>query len=296
MRSLTARWLTAALIFFFCRQLSAQQSDEIIRLYLKESTFQAFAYQNGSIDENYTEVLKAKTQQQFSDASAIQVASFITVDNPRTVVYYYAKLCGQRFFKEGERFTYVFSEIDGQAATRVEIYSMEIGRVHREFWPTRINLFVIQKPLFVAGTDNSNRSAEDLKKRIGAFFYDGKLSEAIARLDMEEIGPEAEVYVVDTEDDFETVHLFFRRLYGAFYVRMAMDGDLFTRDFEIDISHALSGDDLNKDLFVTVEENPAVIDQNGNSHVYRGHVFIKYVFWKKTEEELKLMRLESSGD
>jgi hypothetical protein len=296
MRSLTAGWLAAALIVIFCRQLSAQKSDEIVRLYLKESTFQAFSYQNGSIDEKYTEVLKAKTQQQFSDANTIQVASYVTMDKPRTVVYYYANLCGQRFLKEGDRFTYVFSEIDGRAATRVEIYSMEIGRIHSEFWPTRINLFVIQKPLYIAVPDNFVRSAEELKKRIGAFFYQGKLLEDVARLEMEEIGPGAEVYIIDTEDDFETVHLFFRRLYGAFYVRTSMDGDLFTRDFEIDISHVLGGDDLNRDLFVSVEENPVVIDQNSNSHVYRGHVFIKYTFWKKTKEELKQMRLESNGD
>jgi hypothetical protein len=296
MKSQTAGLFAAALTGIFCQQLSAQDAKEPVRLYLKESTFQAFSYQNGSIDENYTEVLQAKTRQQFPNASTIQVASFITMDRPRTVVYYYANLCGQRFLKEGERFTYVFSEIDGQAATRVEIYSMEIARVHNEFWPTRINLFFIQKPLFVAGADQSKRSAEDLKARIGPFYYDGNLAEDIARLDMEEIGPNAEVYVIDTEDDFESVHLFFRRLYGAFYVRMAMDGDLLNRDFEIDITHALGAGDLNKDLFVSAEENPIIMDRNGNSQVYRGHVFIKYVFWKKTEEELKLMRLESKGD
>jgi hypothetical protein len=296
MKSLTAGRLAAVLIIIFFQQLAAQTTNGMVRLYLRESTFKAFSYKNAAIDPKYTEVLQARAKQQFSDACTIQVESYVTMDKPRTVVYYYANLCGQLFLKEGDCFTYVFSEIEGRPATRIEIFPMEIGRIHSEFWPTRINLYLIQKPLFVAVSDHLSRSADDLKKRIGSFYYKGKLAEDIARLEMESLGPDAEVFVIDSENDFETIHLFFRRLYGAFYVRTSMDGDLFTRDFEIDISHALGAGDLNKDLFISVEENPMVYDRDGNSQVYRGHVFIKYVFWKRTEEELKQMRLESNGD
>ena len=297
MKSLRFRRFAAALILIVCCRLSAQKSDEPRQLYLKETTFRAFAYPNGNLDQPYTDLLVNYSRRQFPEASEILVESYITADKLRPVVLYYGKLCGQRFSQMGNHFTYIFSEIDGKPAARVEICPMEIGRIHREFWPTRVNLYLIRKPI-VAGPDQQlNRSIDDLQKRIGNYCYtNGILHEDVARLEWQEYGADSEVFVIDTKDDFETVHLFFRRLYGAFFVRMAMDGDLFTRDFEIDISHALGAADMDKDLIVNVEENPIIIDKENNSQFYRGHVFIKYVFWKKSEEELKQMRMEQQGD
>ena len=128
-------------------------------------------------------------------------------------------------------------------------------------------------------------SSEMLEQRVGRFFYAGILKEDVALLDMEEYGSDAEVFVVETFDDFEDVYQFFRRRYGPFRVRPARDGDLLTRDFEIDISRALSEEDSDKLLYLYVEENPLVVDRNGNSQVYRNKVFIRYVFWKKDKED-----------
>ncbi|RPI01062.1 MAG: hypothetical protein EHM72_07465 [Calditrichaeota bacterium] len=284
--------ITAA-ILLFCHGATAEaqeQQKEIPKLFLKETTFNQFAYPEGQIDEAYTQLITAQAKALFANAKTMLVESYITADKPRKVVYYYSNLCGQRFIQEGDRFTYVFSQINGKPATRIEIYPMKIARIHREFWPTRINLYLVHNPLSVAIPENLNRSVVELKKRTGSYLYPGNMREDIARLDMEEMGKEAEIYIIDTEDDFESVHLFFRRLYGAFRVRMAMDGDLFTRDFEIDVSHSLTPEDWDKDLFVMVEENPIIAERNGNTQIYRGHVFIKYIFWKKDPEELNKPR------
>ncbi len=251
------------------------------QIFFKESTFDEFAYPNGTYDQDHKELIDAKAHAQFPNARIFMIASYVTLDEPRTVVSHYSNLCGQRFTKEGDLFTYIFSEIDGTPATRIEIYPMKVSRIHQAFWPTRIDLYIIRYPLAVKPLENLQHSAEELKERVGRFYYDGDLREDVSKLDMEELGPDAEVYVIDTKDGFEQVHRYFRRRYGAFRVRLASDGNLLTRDFEIDISHVLGPEDQDKDLYVYVGENPIVIDRLGNSQVYRGHVFIKYLFWKK---------------
>ena len=256
------------------------------QIFFKESTFDEFAYPNGTYDEAHKELIESKAHAQFPNARIFMISSYVTLDEPRTVVSHYSNLCGQRFTKEGDLFTYIFSEIDGTPATRIEIYPMKVSRIHRAFWPTRIDLYIIRYPLTVKPLDDLDHSAEELKERVGRFYYEGELREDVSKLDMEELGPDAEVYVIDTKDSFDQVHRHFRRRYGAFRVRLASDGNLLTRDFEIDVSHALGPEDRDKDLYVYVEENPIVIDRIGNSQVYRGHVFIKYVFWEKDEDEL----------
>lgn len=256
------------------------------QIFFKESTFEEFAYPNGMFDESHKTLIEANAKAQFPNARTLMVASYVTMDEPRTVVSHYSNLCGQRFTKEGDLFTYIFSEIDGTPATRIEIYPMKVSRVHHAFWPTRIDLYIIRYPLAVKLLDDLDHSKDELKERVGRFYYEGELREDVSKLDMEELGPDAQVYVIDTKDSFDQVHRHFRRRYGAFRVRLASDGDLLTRDFEIDVSHILGPDDQDKELHVYVEENPIVIDRIGNSQVYRGHVFIKYVFWQKLEEEM----------
>ncbi len=261
--------------------LSAQQ----MQIFFKESTFDQFAYPDAELDKEYTEAIKQQSKIQFSKAGFRRVESYITLDKPRKVVSYYSNLCGKRFQKRGERFTYIFSEINNMPATRIEIYPAEMGRIHREFWPTRIDLYMIRYPLTVDVDLDKDRSIEGLTRRIGRFVYENAtLKEDIALLYMEELGPKSEVFVLETSDDFEEVYKFFRRRYGPLRVRPARDGDLLTRDFEIDVSGALGAEDQYKELHVFVEENPLIADRTGNTQLYAGKVFIRYVFWDVSDE------------
>ncbi|MBN1481657.1 hypothetical protein EH223_04775 [candidate division KSB1 bacterium] len=273
------------LIAFLFLSIHRQNFAQQMQIFFKEATFDEFIYPYGEIDEQFTAIIAEQSAIQFPKARFRKVTSCITLDKPRKVVSHYANLCGKRFQKIGERFTYTFSEINNIPATRIEIYPVEIGRIHHEFWPTRIDLYMIRYPISVDVQLSENRSSEMLEQRVGRFFYEGTLKEDVALLDMEEYGSDAEVFVVETFDDFEDVYQFFRRRYGPFRVRPARDGDLLTRDFEIDISRALSEEDSDKLLYLYVEENPLVVDRNGNSQVYRNKVFIRYVFWKKDDED-----------
>jgi len=268
------------LLFVLLNESSLAQDRQI---FFKESTFDDFAYPNAEFDAQFTNMLKAQSFAQFSKARLRLVKSYLTMDKPRKVVSYYSNLCGKRFQKRGDRFTYVFSEINNEPASRIEIYPVEMGKIHYEFWPTRIDLYMIRFPILVEANLDGERSAESLERRIGQYYYDGALREDVALLDMEEFGPESEVFVIETSDDFEDVYEFFRRRYGPFRVRPARDGDLLTRDFEIDISGALGEKDKDKVLYLYVEENPLVTDRMGNSQVYRNKVFVRYVFWPRAD-------------
>ena len=251
------------------------------QIYFKETTFEQFGYPNGFVDEEHSAIIREQTNRQFPNARTHIIQSYISNDKPRSIIEYYTMLSGQRFFKEGDHFVFVFSQINDQPATRIEIYPLPIARIHREFWPTRIDLYVIRYPIAGDIPEELDRTDEDLKKRVGRFYYEGLHREDIARLDMEEAGPEAEVFVIATEDEFERVYRFFRRRFRSFPVRPAQDGDMLTRDFEIDISSYVASENEDKDVFVMVEENPVVIDRTGNSQLYSGWVFIRYVFWPK---------------
>jgi len=274
----------AAIIYFFAVMmcLTAPELYAMQRqIYFKETTFKQFAYPNGIADDEYTAIIIKRANKQFPKARTHIIKSYISNDKPRTIIEYYTKLSGQRFFKEGERFIFVFSQINDKPATRIEIYPVPIARIHREFWPTRIDLYVIRYPIVGEMPAELNRKPEELKARVGRLFYDGELREDVARLDMEQNGPDAEVYVIATRDNFEKVYRFFRRRLRAFPVHPARDGDMLTRDFDVDISGAGGVDSRGKDVFVSVEENPVVMDGTGNSQLYRGWVFIRYTFWKK---------------
>ena len=268
-----------AVLFFFS---NASKTNALQRqIYFKETTFDQFGYPNGFVDDEYTAVIRDRANKQFPNAKTHMVKSYISNDTPRTIIEYYTQLSGQRFRKESDHFIFVFSQINDQPATRIEIYPLQIGRIHREFWPTRIDLYVIRYPIVGEIPETLNHSKEDLKSRLGRFYYDGVTREDIARLDMVGLGPEAEVFVIATQDEFERVYRFFRRRYRSFPVRPARDGDLLTRDFEIDITAYMGPLAQQKDVHVFVEENPVVVDRNGNSQLYRNWVFIRYVFWEK---------------
>lgn len=274
----------SVLSYLFAFLMCIAASDVVAmqrQIYFKETTFKQFAYPNGIADDEYTAIIRKRSAKQFPKAKTHIIKSYISNDKPRTIIEYYTQLSGQRFFKEGDRFIFVFSQITDQPATRIEIYPVPIARIHREFWPTRIDLYVIRYPIVGDMPEQLNRKPDELKKRVGRFFYDGELREDIARLDMEQSGPGSEIYVIATRDDFEKIYRFFRRKLKSFPVRPARDGDMLTRDFEVDISRAGGVDSAGKDVYVAVEENPVVMDGTGNSQLYRGWVFIRYTFWDK---------------
>ncbi len=260
---------------------------------LTGETFEQFLYPGASEDAAAAGALQQRVAAQFP-GSNVRVGSALTADPLRKVLSHYSAVCGCRYVQEGDRFYFHFSKIIRVPASRIEIYPLELGRIHREFRPTRIDIVLVEQPEQKAKPSPIPAS---LRARIGAFCYpNGSLDESIAKRKISEFGPDAEVFVIDTTDDFDKVHLFFRRLYGAFYVRTSMHDNLLTRDFEIDISRSLGPADADKKLIVTVEENPFVLDSENNVYIQRGHVFITYVIWKLTEEELKQLRLKKQAE
>ncbi|MBN1466088.1 hypothetical protein JXA02_10020 [candidate division KSB1 bacterium] len=279
------RLIVAGILLLFCPRISESCLAQDQQIFFQESTFTKFAYPHGELDEEFTQKLEKESAAQFPKAGLRMVRSYITIDKPRKVVSYYSGLCGKRFQKRGDRFTYIFSEMDDVPASRIEIYPVVMGRIHHEFWPSRIDIYLIRFPISIDATLPTGRSAESLALRIGPFYYPGVLREDVALIDMEQFGAESEVFVIETADDFDVIYEFFRRQYGGIAVRPARDGDMLTRNFEIDISRALGEADRDKLLYLYVEENPLVSDRTGNSQVYRGKVFVRYVFWKKSKED-----------
>lgn len=256
------------------------------QIFFRESTFNQFVYQNGKLDQDFVTFLTEQEKQKFPRARTMRIMSFLSKDDSRTVVAFYSFLCGQRFYKTGDRYVYVFSEINKQPASRIEIYSVKIPRVSRQFWPTRINIYLISYPVSMQVSDSLNRTMDDLKTLAGGLTYEeGVLREDIALLEVEELGPNAQVFVVATDNSFEKVHAFFRRKYGGFRVIPAIDGDISMRDFDIDATRAAGLNRKDMELFIRVEENPVIIDRSGNSQVYHGFVFIKYIFWQNVSDE-----------
>ena len=250
------------------------------QIQFKSSTFDQFAYPNGILDEEYVEILEKRTNYSFPQTTNIKVASYITKDNPRTVVDYYAMTSGQRFVKDGDKFIYVFSTLNQAPANRIEIQPVPHLRIPKHLWPTRINLYVISYDIEMYLPAGKNRNLDDLRKLAGVLTYEGNMREDVAIVEKEELGADATCFIIETKDSYEQVYQFFRRRYGRLNVRPARDGDVWVRNFEFDGTGRAGLDRNEKVLYVRVDENPIVTDVKGNSQTYLGSVFIKYVFWK----------------
>ncbi|MBN2410322.1 hypothetical protein JXQ31_01445 [candidate division KSB1 bacterium] len=266
------------LIFFFNKPVNGQ-------IFFRETTFNEFNYPSGILDTDFVDYLLKREKLKFPKARTMHIVSYLTEDDPRTVVAYYSRLCGQRFYKLGDRLIYAFSEINKLSASRIEIYPVKNPRLANNFWPTRIDLFLISYPVAVGASENFNRTLDDLKAKAGSLTYEGELREDIAQLEIEELGPDAEVFVIATDNSFEKVHAFFRRRYGRVRVIPAMDGNVSMRDFDLDATRAAGLNRKDTELYIRVEENPIIIDRSGNSQVYHGYTFIKYIFWHNVDEE-----------
>ncbi|MBN1541087.1 hypothetical protein JW992_03005 [candidate division KSB1 bacterium] len=249
------------------------------QFFFRENTFEKFVYPDAVLDSSYSAAIEFASREQFPQAHNIRAESYVTVATPRTVVSHYMRISRQRFFKQGESFTYIFSESGKKPMSRIEIMPVEIPFVRSEFWPTRINLIMIGLPLSIDESRWLDRSTEDLKARVGRLCYPGELREDIARLEMEQIGTDGEVYIVATKDAFPKVVSFFQHRLGKIWVIPARDGAIMVRDFEIDATLSAGFDPKEKELHIRAEENPIVSDSEGNSQRVMGYTFIHYVIW-----------------
>lgn len=274
-----SKYISSFLLLFLLVQAGQAQ------IRFRETTFEEFKYPNGVSDSNFVDYLRVREEKKFPKARTMKIMSFITRDDPRTVVAYYTRLCGQRFYKTGDRLVYNFSEINNQYASRIEIYPVKIPRIMQNYWPTRIDIFMISYPITVRPELHLNRTFEDLEKMAGKLAFEGELLEDVAVLEMEELGQDSEVFIVATKKSFESVYRFFRNRYGPIRVIPAIDGEMYVRDFDLDATRTLGLYRKNMKLYIRVEENPIVIDRSGNSQVYHGYVFIKYMFWHNVDDQ-----------
>jgi len=243
-----------------------------------EKTLDLFTYPNAQMDQATAQALAEKLRQTYPQALDIHCRSMITLDPVLTVVSHYAISTGRRYRMEGDRFVFPFKTRDGEATDRIEIFSQPQPRMDASLWGTRIQLVVIEFPL-MPGDASLLRSADDLKKLAGRLLYDGQLREDVAALRLDELGKDAQVLIIDTQDPFETVYQFFRRRHGRLRLIPARSGDLMTRDFEFDATRTVGLQKLDKVLYIRVQENPVVTDQEGNSKTLLDHTLIQYTFW-----------------
>jgi hypothetical protein len=245
-----------------------------------QKTFDDFAYINGVYDDEYSLLLEGRSNYSFPNSEFTKVASYVTRDNSRDVVNYYAQKSGQRFERIGEKFIYIFSKINEAPANRIEIQPIPHLRIPKALWPTRINLYIITYDIKDFLPTGQGRSIEDLRKLAGRLTYDGTMRDDVANLEQVELGADGNCFIIETKDSWEMVYQFFRRRYGRLDVRPARDGDVWVRNFEFDGTNRAGLDREKLELFIRVDENPIIRDQHGNAQVFSGSTFIKYTFWK----------------
>lgn len=252
-----------------------------------------FVYPGSRGDEEAGLRLTEAEKSKFPNAK-VTVVSRLTSDPFARVVQHYRAICNTPSMEKNAYCRFEFSRINDQPASRIEIFTDNIAKLADDLRPTRINLIFVQS---TTSSDDPNKEMEILrmlKRRLGVYCYPNAIPvEKYAERERKAYDADTEVYVLDTTDDFEKVHLHFRRLAGPFYVRMSMDGNVLMRDFEIDISRALSPEEFDKKVVLMVEENPMVPNARGALRPLRGHVFLIYYIWKRSPEELKELRQNS---
>ncbi|MDZ7372059.1 MAG: hypothetical protein ONB12_12940 [candidate division KSB1 bacterium] len=252
-----------------------------------------FVYPNSRVDEEAGLRLAEAEKSKFSNAK-VTVISRLTADPFARVVQHYRALCNAPSAEKDGYCRFEFSRINDQPASRIEIFSDNIAKIADDLRPTRINLFFVQDSSASADPNKDMEIFRMLNRRLGVYCYPNAIpAEKYAERERKAYDADTEVYVLDTTDDFEKVHVHFRRLAGPFYVRMSMDGNVLMRDFEIDISRALSPEEFDKKAVLMVEENPLVPNPRGALRPLRGHVFLIYYIWKRSPEELKELRQNS---
>ncbi len=248
--------------------------------FFNPSTFDQFIYPGARLDSIYSKMLLTRIRDRFPEARAIKVKSLLTGDQPAKVILHYTRMTGQPFNHSGGRYIRSFATKDGYPLSRIDISSVPIPHLSESFWPTRIDLVLTILPIDHEDWTCKVLSKQELKSKAGRLLYDGKVFKDITLNEQVDLGSRARVLVIGTKDPFYNVLLFFRRrIRRRIRVIPAREGDLYVRDFEVDATASAGLDRSREELHIRVEENPLVIDQNGNSQNYLGWVFIKYILW-----------------
>jgi hypothetical protein len=245
------------------------------------STWRQYQYSAASDDSTYTRWLTEQLKKRYLTSQRVQIKSMVTTHSLSQVLTHYALLSGRLCDKLGDRFVFTFSRWEEEPASRIEVFQEALPRLQPSAWPVRINLILLEFPL-APGAVPLNRSMSQVRSRLEKLYYNGRLREDIASIKAQELGPEAEVYVIETTDHFEMVYSHFRSRSGRrIYVVQGRQGDMPARDFELDATRALRNNKDGHDLIIRVDENPNIVDSQGNSRQFLDRVFIQYIFWHK---------------
>jgi hypothetical protein len=250
------------------------------------STWKQYHYGPATEDSTYTRWLLEEFRKMYPQSQRVQIKSMVTQHTLSQVLTHYALLSGRLCDKIGDRFVFTFSRWDEKPASRIEVFQETLPRLQPSAWPVRINLILLEFPLAPAAVQ-LNRSMSQVRNRLERLFYNGRLREDIAAIKTQELGAEAEVFVIETADNIEQVYSHFRSRSGRrIYVVQGRQGELPTRDFELDGTRVLRNNKEGQELIIRVDENPTVVDSQGNNRQFLDRVFIQYIFWHKTNTTL----------
>jgi len=264
--------------------LSAQPVPQPLKLL--PSTWKEYQYAAAKDDSAYTRWLIGYLRATYPSSQRLQAKSMVTTHTLSQVLTHYALLSGRLCDKVGDRFVFTFSRWDEKPASRVEVFQENQPRLVSSTWPVRINLVLLEFPLAPAAVP-LNRPLSQVRSKLERLFYNGRLREDIASIKAQELGPDAEIYVIETSDPFEQVYNHFRSRSGRrIYVVQGRQGELATRDFELDVTRVLRDNKDGSELILRVDENPTVMDSQGNSRQFLDRVFIQYIFWHKPDMTL----------
>lgn len=248
--------------------------------FFNPSTFDQFMYPDARLDSVCSKKLSTRIRDRFPEARTITVKSLLTRDQPAKVILHYTRLTGQPFNHRDGRFIRSFAKKDGYPLSRIDVSSVPVPYLSEDYWPTRIDLVLTILPVDHQGWTHKTLSRQELKSKAGRLVYDGQVFKEVTFNEQVDLGSQARVLVIGTQDPFYNVLLFFRRrIRRRIRVIPARDGDLYVRYFEVDATGSAGLDRSREELHIRVEENPLVIDQNGNSQNYLGWVLIKYILW-----------------
>jgi hypothetical protein len=249
------------------------------------STWRQYVYAAAREDSSYTRWLTGEFRKMYPQSQRVQIKSLVTSHSLSQVLTHYALLSGGLCDKMGDRFVFMFSRWDEKPASRIEVFQETLPRLQPSAWPVRINLILLEFPLAPAAVQ-LNRSTSQVRNRLERLYYNGRLREDIASIKAQELGPEADVYVIETTDNFEMVYNHFRSRSGRrIYVVQGRQGDMPARDFELDGTRVLRNNLDGHELIIRVDENPTIVDSQGSSRQFLDRVFIQYIFWHKSTTE-----------
>ncbi len=265
-------------IIIICCFVLTQWMSSFAQIVLSPENFSQFLYPGAKPDPVAIKSLDQKILTTFPNAKPLKLTSLVTDVAWQKVVAYYTILTGIPFRQVGSHFLFTFTHRNGVPVDYIEVCPIEILRSSTDFWPARINLVLLSFPLQSVAISPQPASTT-FHPLIGRLWYPGTVRDDLATLKMDELGNDAQVVVMVTDDAFEKVYAFFRKNYGRIYIVNGRRGDVMERDFEFDASNALATRKQGKELHIRVDENPLLVDREGNSERLQGKCLIQYILW-----------------